>query len=115
MKSGFMGALAVTVLLSACATHTYTGRTVAGDTLKSDTFRSVSTFATLQAKCKKVDSVHTEVLAVNPPGTGDTENKKKYGSVDERWTVQLCGQTIPYRVTFTPDGQGGTFFSTSRE
>jgi hypothetical protein len=72
-------------------------------------------WAKVETKCDRIESIETQVISVNPIGTGNTAGEKKYGSVNERWVVNLCGKSIPFAVTFTPDGQGGTFFSTSRE
>jgi hypothetical protein len=91
------------------------GDTKAGETLRRDTAKQVSMQAKVAAKCDRIDSIETKVLSVNPVGTGNSEALKKYGSVNERWVVNLCDQSIPFFVTFIPDGQGGTFFSTSRE
>jgi len=100
----------------ACATPiSISGNTKAGDTLKSDTAKQLSMWARVETKCERIESIDTQVIAVNPAGTGSTEGSKKYGSINERWVVNLCGKSIPFSVTFTPDGQGGTFFSTSRE
>lgn len=118
VNQGFLSALlAVGVLsLAACATSIpINGDTKAGDTLKSDTARKVSMWARAETKCDRIDSIETKVISVNPVGTGKSEASRKYGSVDERWVVNLCGNSIPFSVTFTPDGQGGTFFTTSRE
>ena len=102
--------------VAACATPiSISGNTKAGDTLKSDTAKQVSMWARVETKCERIDSIDTEVIAVNSAGTGNTAGSKKYGSINERWVVNLCGKSIPFSVTFTPDGQGGTFFSTSRE
>lgn len=102
--------------VSACATPIpIGGNTRAGDTLKSDTVKQVSILARAETKCERIESIDTQVITVNPVGTGNTESAKKYGSVNERWVVNLCGKSVPFFLTFTPDGQGGTFFSTSRE
>ena len=99
-----------------CATAVPTnGQTTAGSTLKGDTTRFVSMMAKVQEKCELIDSIDTEVIRINPVGTGKTPASMKYGSSEERWKVNLCGKQVPYLVTFTPDGAGGTFFSTARE
>jgi len=104
------------LFLAACATSIpISGDTKAGDSLKSDTARQVSMWARVETKCDRIDSIETQVIKINPVGTGNTEGSMKYGSVNERWVVNLCGKSVPFSVTFTPDGQGGTFFSTSRE
>lgn len=108
--------LVLVFLLTACATPVpISGDTKAGDSLKSDTARQVSMWARVETKCDRIDSIETQVIKINPSGTGNTEAARKYGSVNERWVVNLCGKSVPFSVTFTPDGQGGTFFSTSRE
>ncbi|WAI85118.1 MULTISPECIES: hypothetical protein [Achromobacter] len=110
---------AIAAVLAACAaTQTkapITGNTHAGATLKADVARNISMQAQTQLNCQKVDAIQTEVVKVNPVGTGSSAASRQYGSVDERWIVQLCNQQIPFRVTLTPDGKGGTYFSTSRE
>lgn len=105
--------------LAACATPQanipITGNTHAGATLKADVAQNLSMQAQIQSNCQKVDAIQTEVVKINPVGTGNSAASRQYGSVDERWIVQLCNQQIPFKVTLTPDGQGGTFFSTSRD
>ncbi len=91
------------------------GESTTGALLKSDTARQVSLIAKIQAKCNKVDSISTQIIKINPIGTGKSVASKKYGSVDERWSVSLCNKNISYLVTFTPDGEGGTYFSTRLE
>ena len=106
-------------MLAACAAPQgkapITGNTHAGATLKADVAQNISMQAQVQLNCQKVDAIQTEVVKVNPIGTGNSAASRQYGSVDERWIVQLCNQQIPFKVTLTPDGKGGTFFSTSRE
>ncbi|MGE8637293.1 MAG: hypothetical protein ACN6PR_01535 [Achromobacter sp.] len=112
-------AAATVSVLAACATpqgHAPTsGNTHAGATLKADVARNVSMQAQIQSNCQKVDAIQTEVVKIHPVGTGNSAASRQYGSVDERWMVNLCNQQIPFKVTLTPDGQGGTFFSTSRD
>ncbi len=108
-------ALLITMLLGGCATAIpINGQTKAGTTLKSDTANMVIMRAKIYAKCDQVDSINTQIVKVHPVGvTGLSAAAKKYGRTDELWTVSLCGQQVPVSVTFTPDGEGGTFFSTS--
>ncbi len=102
--------------VAACATPiSFSGNTRAGDALKSDTARHISMLARLETKCGGIESIDTQIIAVNPVGTGNTVGSIKYGSVHERWVATLCGKSIPFSVVFTPDGEGGTFFRTSRE
>ena len=106
----------LTCILGGCAgTVPINGETRAGDLLKSDTTKQIAVMAKIYAKCEKIDSIQTQALRTNPVGTGKTAASLKYGSVEERWSVKLCEQTIPFLVTFTPDGVGGTFISSTRE
>jgi hypothetical protein len=108
--------LVAVLSLAACATPiSIRGDTKAGDPLKSDTARQVSMWARVETKCDHIESIETQVISVNPIGTGNSEGARKYGSVNERWVVNLCGKPIPFAITFTPDGEGGTFFNISRE
>lgn len=91
------------------------GESTTGALLKSDTARQVSLMAKIQAKCNEIDSISTQIIKINPIGTGKSMASKKYGSVDERWSVSLCNKNISYLVTFTPDGEGGTYFRTRLE
>ncbi len=100
--------------LTACATTVpISGETKASALLKSDTVSHVSFRAKIETKCDSIESINTEVLKVNAGTTGNG-GVWKQGSVQERWTVNMCGQAIPYLITFTPDGQGGTYFSSTR-
>lgn len=90
------------------------GETKAGETLRADVVRQLTGRAKFSANCADtIESIQTQILRVNPIGTGNTAAAVQYGSVDERWVFSLCSQNIPFLVTFTPDGNGGTFFSTS--
>lgn len=112
-----LAALCVTILaLLGCATgpHFY-GESVADNTLKSDAAKQITARAKLEVNCRSVDQIETRILKKNPIGTGSTLASRKFGSVDERWVVRLCEKEVPFLVTFTPDGEGGTFFMTSRE
>jgi len=102
-------------LIIGCSSVDISGDSRADNTLKSDVSRKLSLWAKTETKCEKVDSIQTQILKTNPIGTGDSVASKRYGSIEEKWVVNLCGQNIPFSVIFTPDGQGGTYFRTSRE
>lgn len=36
------------------------------------------------------------------------------GAWKEIWYVEICHKTIPYEVSFLPDGSGGTYFNISQ-
>ena len=109
-------AVAVLSLLSACATPIPTsGKTVAGDLLKADTTRDLARRAKLEWSCDQITSIETQILSVSPRGTGGTPAARTYSGATERWVVNLCGKSIRYLVTFTADGDGGTFYLITRE
>ena len=114
-KFCFLSGILALALMGCAAPIPVSGNTRAGDTLKSDVSRQLAMEAHLYTKCERIDSVTTEVLKTNAVGSGKTPASLKYGSVEERWTVALCGQRVPFQVTLTPDGEGGTYFLTSRE
>jgi hypothetical protein len=47
--------------------------------------------------CTEHRVLNTELLELN----------RETRAVVERWTVDRCGRTVRYRVTFTPAPQGG--------
>ncbi len=99
------------LLLGGCAAPIPVGgESRADDTLKSDITKMLVLRARVSFPCDHVDAIHAEVVKINPVGTGRTLASRKYGSIDERWVVSLCAKDIAYRVTLTPDGEGGTFF-----
>lgn len=91
------------------------GQTNAGKTLQADVVRSLSYRTRAANGCRKVDAVEVTPIRINQPGTGDSAAARQYGSVEERWVFTACGESTPYRILFTPDGAGGTFFRTSPE
>jgi hypothetical protein len=120
MKSVVSAALisALSATLVACATvATVQGNTTAGETLRADVAKKLTGRAKFLANCNgSVDNIQTEVLRTHPPGsTGASVAAMKYGSIDERWTLNLCAKNVPFAVNFTPDGNGGTFFSSRNE
>ena len=56
--------------------------------------------------CHKRTIVNTEIVKA-PTSADDT--------VQERWILDRCGNTIPYLVTFTPSKQGGTDIGVKKE
>lgn len=112
-KKFFIVAVAVLSLLSACATRIpVSGKTVAGDLLKADTTRDLVMRAKLEGNCDQISSIETQILSVS---LGGTPAARTYSGANERWVVNLCGKSIRYLVTFTPDGDGGTFYLITRE
>jgi hypothetical protein len=49
--------------------------------------------------------VKTAAIDIRPDGHAGTE----------RWTIDRCGTTVAYRVTYMPDGKGGNTFTVEPE
>jgi len=76
------------------------GNTVASPLLQRDTLTIINAMDGAEDKtCLKRTGVNTESIKkpIRPTDTGE-----------ERWTVDRCGKTVPYLVTFTPSARGGT-------
>jgi hypothetical protein len=102
--------VAVTVgIAGSAAGSEVSGNSVASPHLKSDTAKMVSTYATAAAKCDRIDSIDVQTLKVDSNVKGNAAGHVTQGNIDERWTAKLCGQQIPFLVTFIPDGKGGTY------
>ena len=83
------------------------GNTVASPLLQRDTLTIINAMDGAEDKaCAKRTVVNTESIKTpaRPDDTGE-----------ERWTVDRCGKSIPYRVTFTPSARGGTDISVKQE
>jgi hypothetical protein len=83
------------------------GNTVASPLLQRDTLRIIIAIDGAEdAACARRTVVNTESIKVpaRPEDTGE-----------ERWTVDRCGKTIPYLVTFTPSARGGTDIGVRQE
>ena len=83
------------------------GNTVASPLLQRDTLRIIILMDGAEDKtCPKRSVINTESIKkpIRPDDTGE-----------ERWTVDRCGKTIPYLVTFTPSARGGTDISAKQE
>jgi hypothetical protein len=50
---------------------------------------------------------NTEVLEVTAEARY-VKGRRVAGNWKERWSVDRCGEVIPYEVTYVPDGKGGT-------
>lgn len=111
-----MAALFLLSTLSGCvASVPVNGKSAAGSALKSDATKTVVMLAKAYTRCDHVESIQTEILRINPAGPKPLPASGQPASVDERWTVAICGCKVPVLVRFTPDGRGGTFFSTTVE
>ena len=116
MKNGFFFTISLVIIFSATPYASYaaeiSGQTTAKRKLQKDIAKVLAANTRGFHGCKKIDLITVAQIRVNPPGTGDSVASRQYGSVEERWTVSACGNSTPYLVTLTPDGEGGTFFRT---
>src|SRR6476661_5836852 len=76
------------------------GETLTAGGLQRDVKARVLTLATsAKPQCRRAAIVHTEVVELHPDGKVALE----------RWTVDECGEKVPYQVNFRPAGRGQTF------
>ena len=54
--------------------------------------------------------VDTEIIARSPDAGTSADGRVLRGTWVERWHLDRSGEVVPYDVTFTADGGGGTFF-----
>ena len=90
------------------------GRTVADAKLKFDTGNLLALFAKATARCESVDSIDTSPMLIDRRASFDAAGTLVQGSIKERWVAKLCGQSLPFVVTFTA-AEGGISFTISKE
>ncbi len=117
-KYGFAGVILSVLAIAGCATTLpvpVTGSTSASPRLKADTADFVIMYAKAKTNCPKVDSIVTELLQADPSAKSNSAGMLVEGKIEERWTAMLCAQEAKFRITFTPDGNGGTYFGVKPE
>jgi hypothetical protein len=106
--SAVLGAMAAVLTVTGCESRSTRtpGGTTADPTLQRDVSNLVLLYDSAVAKqCKDRKIVDTAVIEMRSDGhTGA-----------ERWTVDQCGKVANYRVIYSPDGKGGTFFGVQPE
>ena len=86
------------------------GQTVATPQLYQDTWNMIMMFEKTSGKgCQNPKVVNTEIMEL-PKDFVLEGNIFMKGRVLERWTLDRCGESVPYRVEYTADGKGGTYF-----
>ncbi len=107
----------ICVVLGGCATvgPSFSGQSVASNQLRDDAMQIISAASLGRAGCDKIDSVKTTVLSVKGELKGNSDGMVTEGITTERWVASACGHDIPFLVTFTPDGEGGSFISVKTE
>ena len=88
-----------------------TGRSSASGELRNDAIRSVSRYATKGVDCKAIDSIDIQALAIPDGVQFGPGGALLMGSLNERWTVELCQQARTFIVTFTGNGMLGASVS----
>ena len=99
-------------ILTGCGTLQYAsipGESKAGLVLKHDVSKLLlasasvnSDFAVSNPNCVE------QVSAKNIVRTKIVNSRADQGSWKEIWYVQICHKTIPFEISFLPDGSGGT-------
>lgn len=79
---------------------------LADEQLKNDTLNTIQQYESSQSGCNDV-SLFLGAVITAPASTGD-------GSWVEEWSVNVCGDSHLYSVSFTPVATGGTDFSIER-
>lgn len=106
--------LCLILLVSAgCATTRLPGETITLSLLQRDVLNQIMLLdrAFFDDKCHHRKVVNTEVI--EPPKDVRIEGDRPLqGNWAERWTLDRCGTLASYRIEFTLDGKGGTYFST---
>lgn len=99
------------ILLTACATQRMPGQFQASPRLQLDTWEMILALDSgADIACKDRKVVNTEVIE-QPTGVRIKWGRMVKGRWVERWTVDRCGTRVAYRVEYTADGRGGTFFN----
>ena len=83
----------------------FSGESFAGPRLKKDTSRIIKIIAKAQG-CNSIDHIETNVISHEK-----SNGIKGHVWGKEDWMIAGCSK---YRVTFTEDGIGGTFFDISK-
>ena len=84
------------------------GNTRASIVLEADVLPSVKLVAKTKIAVKNEKEFLRTFLVIDSKVIKQPVKKDKW---IEKWTVSACGQEVPVTIEFTPDGQGGSFFS----
>lgn len=106
---GWFATMSLLFGLLACATTTTTipGNTRASPAVQRDVLQMILVLdGASGVNCDRHTVVKTEVVK--------TATADDYTAI-ERWTIDRCGTTVPYRVTFRPGPDGKTDFSVHLE
>ena len=91
------------------------GQTVATSLLYRDTWNMIMLLEKTSGKgCQNPKVVNTEITEFPKDFVLEGDIFMK-GRTVERWTLDRCGESVPYRVEYTADGKGGTYFNVRLE
>ena len=102
VRQGQISLFAAALITVTCATQKMPGTTIASSDAQTDVALSVMGFeSAVDSTCKQSRIVNTEV----------TEHPKDRDKDPwtEKWTVDRCGEMVPYKVAFRPSPSGGTY------
>lgn len=106
--TGRRSAIALLFWLTACGLD-IPGETLGNPELQRDTWRSLELMDRAAApECQTRQVIDTE-LVTPTVGARYVNGVLMEGRWVERWIVDRCGASVPYKVEFTADGKGGTF------
>ncbi len=92
------------------------GTTVASGRLLRDAMKTLTMIEKSYGKsCTAPKSIVNVELIEQPANmelSGDLITKGKFV---ERWTINRCGELVTYKMSFTPDGQGGAYIGIQPE
>ena len=90
------------------------GQSTATPLLKSDILKALLPMASAIAHCDAIDSVQMSVETIPNDVKTNAKGVITSGSPNvERWVATGCGKSVAFKVTLTPDGVGGEFYSIS--
>jgi hypothetical protein len=117
-----LAGVALAAGLAGCASSSH--QTNTEGTLYMDARQAVlSADRSAAPECNDRHLTHTEI--VTPPemvatpftssGLATPPGERRFSRSVERWTIERCGKTVPYLVTFAPNDNGQTDISVTPE
>ena len=89
------------------------GETLANSSLQYDTWKIMEIIDEGEAaNCSDRHVVDTRILE-HPSGASVRGGPLLEGGWVEEWALDRCGERVVYRVKYTADGRGGTYFNVS--
>lgn len=106
------------LMLTACGAIQYAsipGESKADLVLKHDVSKQLLRFASINLEFASNNPNCIESVSVkNIVDTQLVYRSANQNFWKEIWFVKICNKTIPYEISFSPDGSGGTYFNISQ-